>query len=85
VEEINTELEVRVTHHRQMTGLDLLDVPSHLQHPWILHLVMRRQKLERQIEVLQREQAYRPHTCQVNITDTGVTTGKYNRYRCYYR
>ncbi|XP_056015325.1 midasin-like isoform X2 [Ostrea edulis] len=64
LEEINTELEVRVSHHQQMTGLHLLDMPAHLQHPWILHLVERRQKLKKQIEVLQSQQAYRPHTCQ---------------------
>ncbi|XP_061171072.1 midasin-like [Saccostrea echinata] len=64
LEEINTDIEVKVIHHRQMTGLHLLDTPSHLQHPLILHLIDRREKLQRQIETLQSQQAYRPSTCQ---------------------
>ncbi|XP_062583313.1 midasin-like, partial [Saccostrea cucullata] len=64
LEEINTDIEVKVIHHRQMTGLHLLDTPSHLQHPLILHLIDRREKLQRQIEALQSRQAYRPSACQ---------------------
>uniref|UniRef100_A0A8W8MR76 Midasin n=1 Tax=Magallana gigas TaxID=29159 RepID=A0A8W8MR76_MAGGI len=64
LEEINRELEVKVIYHRQMTGLELLTRPAHLQHPLILHLMDRREKLQRRIEVLQSQQAYRPHTCQ---------------------
>lgn len=65
LEEINRELEVKVLYHRQMTGLELLAHPAHLQHPLILHLMDRREKLQRQIEVLQSQQAYRPTTCQL--------------------
>ncbi|XP_062583315.1 uncharacterized protein LOC134245069 [Saccostrea cucullata] len=64
LEEINTDIEVKTIHHRQMTGLHLLDTPSHLQHPLILHLIYRREKLQRQIEALQSQHAYRPSTCQ---------------------
>ncbi|XP_062606102.1 midasin-like, partial [Saccostrea cucullata] len=64
LEEINTDIEVKVTYHRQMTGLHLLDTPSHLHHPLILHLIDRKDKLQRQIEALQSQQAYRPSACQ---------------------